>query len=202
MSLITSFQEVNAPNIVYLDAEERRWVAPTKNLGKVVPDNPTNRWLSKYLVNDSWDHQLESSLINLKISHYSKFLSVLEDLNSFLSGKTILPDVRTGENRLNVKINSKRNGHHLFDHLSAGEHQILIMIFSIVRWLEKGGIVIIDEPDSHLHPSLLSNLLSKIERIIQKYNAQLIITSHSPEVWNRYEVEGLRLNLDTISDEH
>ncbi len=40
------------------------------------------------------------------------------------------------------------------------------MLFTIQRWLKPGGIVLIDEPDLHLHPSVIAPLLAAIENIV------------------------------------
>jgi predicted ATPase len=87
---------------------------------------------------------------------------------------------------------------HTIDDLSAGEHQVLIMITLLTRWAEEGGIVMIDEPDLYLHPSLVSTMLSSIEQIVDDKKGQLIITSHQPEIWQRYELNGKRIELKGI----
>lgn len=46
------------------------------------------------------------------------------------------------------------------------------MLFTVQRWLQPGGVVLIDEPDLHLHPSLISPLLASIENIVAE-NGQL-----------------------------
>jgi len=53
----------------------------------------------------------------------------------------------------------------------------------------------IDEPDLYLHPSMIHGLLGTLEYLTDKLNAQLIITSHNPDLWNRYEAKGLRVSL-------
>ena len=70
------------------------------------------------------------------------------------------------------------------------------MLFMVQRWLQPGGVVLIDEPDLHLHPSLVSPLLATLENIIRGRSGQLIITSHATELWQRYDNLGLRINLN------
>ena len=53
----------------------------------------------------------------------------------------------------------------------------------------------IDEPDLHLHPSLLSFYLTRLEHLVKSRDAQLILTSHNPELWSRYEAKGNRVQL-------
>lgn len=108
-------------------------------------------------------------------------------MNAFLSGKEILTEVKLGENRLKVRLkNGSGSGSsttHGLDELSAGEHQVLIQLYLINRWLEKGGVALIDEPDLYLHPSLVSSFLARLEKMVA-------------EVWSRYEALGRRILLE------
>lgn len=180
------------PNMMYLDAEERRWVKPTENVGEFYADLVSQRWLAKYLVNKDWRGQLEASLINLKILDNDKFNVTIDKLNQFLSDKKILKKLSEYSNRINVQLGKTSFG---LDELSSGEHQVLIMLFLMLRWLNKGGIVLIDEPDLFLHPSLVSGFLSTLELEAERLGAQLIITSHSDDVWRRYENFGVRIDM-------
>ena len=84
---------------------------------------------------------------------------------------------------------------HPLDELSAGERQVLIQLYLISRWLQPGGVVLLDEPDLHLHPSLIPMLLGRVEAIVADRGGQLILTSHLPELWARYETRALRVKL-------
>ncbi|MFW5640640.1 MAG: AAA family ATPase, partial [Thermodesulfobacteriota bacterium] len=191
--LILSFDESDTPNMVWFDAEERRWVSPRRNLGKPLSENPAIRWLVTYQVTEDWQGQLEASLINLKSTKLHAFHQIIRDLNDFLYDKEIDPNVKPGENRLEVILKNRKKKRHSLDELSSGEHQILIQLFMIRRWLQPGGIVLIDEPDLFLHPSLVAGFLSKLESLVMEKQGQLITTSHNPDVWRRYETKGLRI---------
>lgn len=75
------------------------------------------------------------------------------------------------------------------------------MLFTVQRWLQPGGVVLIDEPDLHLHPSLISPLLAVLENIVTKREGQLIMSSHATDVWQRYETLGLRYPLSVEKDD-
>lgn len=193
--MVSTAEASASPNMIFLDAEERRWVTPRRRVGELRPENLAQRWLSRYLVSEDWEGQLEASLLAMKTADEKRFKALIEDMNAFLSGKAILPKVTLGENRLNVRLASGQT--HYLDELSAGEHQVLILLFQIARWLEKGGVVLIDEPDLYLHPSLIAGLLSRLEHMVEERNGQLLITSHVPAVWERYESLGTRIMLST-----
>ncbi len=138
---------------------------------------------------------MEASLITLKTTQLHKYHEIIRLLNGFLSDKEIDSDIQPGESRLRVKLKSKRGQSHGLDELSAGEHQVLILLFLLARWAEKGAVILIDEPDLYLHPSLVNGLLSSIEKLVTSLDGQLIITSHQPDIWQRYEASGKRLEL-------
>jgi predicted ATPase len=193
--LILTFEKADIANLIYLDAEERRWVPPRRGVGKPVPEDSKLRWMVRYKATEDWQGQLEASLITLKTSSLHRFHEIIRELNRFLHDKEIETDIRTGENRLRVKLKNSRGQFHYLDDLSAGEHQVLIQLYLIHRWMEPGGIVLIDEPDLHLHPSLIPGFLASLESLIEKKHGQLLLTSHLPDIWKRYESTGRRISL-------
>src|SRR2546425_8252444 len=58
---------------------------------------------------------------------------------------------------------------------------VLIQLYLVSRWMNKGGVVMIDEPDLHLHPSLLNAFLSRLETLVTERKGQLLLTSHRSE---------------------
>jgi len=195
--LIVSFEPANTPNMIYLDAEECRWVSAKRRIGKILPEDSRSRWLVKYQATEDWQGQLESSLVNLKAVELHKYHRLIRELNHCLYGKEINHEIKRieGKNRLQVNIHKKRGQSHLLDVLSAGERQVLIKLYLVIRWLEPGGLVMIDEPDLYLHPSVVYSFLARLESQVEEKKGQLLIASHSPDVWNRYEARDQRVKL-------
>jgi predicted ATPase len=192
--LILTFDPANTPNMIYLDAEECRWVPPKRRVGRLLPDDSRLRWLVKYQVTEDWQGQLESSLINLKVTKLHAYHEMIRQFNQFLQDKRIHHEVLPG-NRLQVILPERRGHTHGLDALSAGERQVLIKLYLVSRWLEPGGIVLVDEPDLYLHPSLVEGFLATIETLVEKQPGQLLITSHLPSLWEWYETRDKRIEL-------
>ncbi len=72
---------------------------------------------------------------------------------------------------------------------------MLVLVYSISRWMEEGGVVLLDEPDIFLHPAIMPNAFATIEKLVEEKGGQLIVTSHSPEMWERYENRAKRIKL-------
>lgn len=67
-----------------------------------------------------------------------------------------------------------------FNKLSSGEKEVFNFIFSIIALDLKDAILIIDEPEIHLHPQWQYKLIDLYKKIIKDRNLQFVITTHSP----------------------
>jgi predicted ATPase len=67
--------------------------------------------------------------------------------------------------------------------MSSGEKGLILTCLLIAQTIEKGGIVLLDEPDLHLNPAVCKEVLSfLIEEYANPHDLQLVICSHSPEI--------------------
>lgn len=74
------------------------------------------------------------------------------------------------------------------DDLWSGEQSILWMIEEIVWSDHHGGIVLIDEPELHLHPQYQVQLGAILELLSQRQNIQIIIATHSPSFIDEHNI--------------
>jgi predicted ATPase len=66
--------------------------------------------------------------------------------------------------------------------MSSGHAIVLLTITKLVARIDEKTLVLFDEPESHLHPPLLSALLRSLGRLLSNRNAIAIIATHSPVV--------------------
>jgi AAA domain, putative AbiEii toxin, Type IV TA system len=66
--------------------------------------------------------------------------------------------------------------------MSSGHAIVLLTITKLVARLEEKTLVLFDEPESHLHPPLLSALIRSLSELLNDRNAVAIIATHSPVV--------------------
>lgn len=76
----------------------------------------------------------------------------------------------------------KIQGEEIFKKLSSGHKIVLLSITRIVETLQEKTLVIVDEPESHLHPPLLSLFTSILSSLLTITNGVAIIATHSPVV--------------------
>ncbi|MEU5407419.1 AAA family ATPase [Nocardia asteroides] len=69
-----------------------------------------------------------------------------------------------------------------FSRLSSGHKIVLISITRLVATVEEKTLILIDEPESHLHPPLLSAYIRALSGLLSDRNGVAIIATHSPVV--------------------
>ena len=71
-----------------------------------------------------------------------------------------------------------------FSDLSSGEKVLISLVFYLYNTQEKNvfpKLLLLDEPDAHLHPTMSQQLLDVIKKVlVDKYNVRVIMTTHSP----------------------
>lgn len=173
------------PNLLFLEAETRQIVRPTAR-PKPAPE-ALYRWLVTYSASDRAESHIEAMLRNHKIRSPERFQETLAHINRFLeqNGKR-LTDFDDNL-RLLVQVGSgKARTTHFLEALSSGERQVVLLIFMVSRWLMQGGVVLIDEPDLHMHGSWQRTLIHELNRLVADKEGQLIIASHAELVAQEY----------------
>lgn len=69
-----------------------------------------------------------------------------------------------------------------FERLSSGHAIILLTVTRLVELVDEKTLVLLDEPEGHLHPPLLSAFVRCLSDLLVKRNGVAIIASHSPVV--------------------
>jgi hypothetical protein len=70
----------------------------------------------------------------------------------------------------------------VFSDLSSGHAIILLTITRLVEVVDERTLVLLDEPEGHLHPPLLSAFIRCLADLLIKRNAVAIVATHSPVV--------------------
>ena len=70
----------------------------------------------------------------------------------------------------------------LIQNMSSGHAIVLLTITKLIAVLEEKTLILIDEPESHLHPPLLSAFVRALSELLYEVNGVAIIATHSPVV--------------------
>lgn len=69
-----------------------------------------------------------------------------------------------------------------FRRLSSGHKIVLLTITRLVELVEEKTLVLLDEPEGHLHPPLLSALVRALSDLLVQKNGVALVATHSPVV--------------------
>jgi len=75
-----------------------------------------------------------------------------------------------------------RQAAQLFRKLSSGHKIVLLTITKLVEKVEEKTLVLMDEPEAHLHPPLLSAFVRALSDLLINRNGVAIVATHSPVV--------------------
>ena len=97
--------------------------------------------------------------------------------------------------------------------MSSGHAIVLLTITRLVETVQEKTLVLLDEPESHLHPPLLSAFIRALSDLLHDQNGVAIIATHSPvvlqeiprsSVWKIYrtgkQVSAARPQIETFAE--
>jgi predicted ATP-binding protein involved in virulence len=148
----------------------------------------------------------ENTLAELFIKNYIDKLIYEEDIVSSEAYSKMREVINKMFEDLNMQIefdrmdkdknvyfrNSQYNNITLKD-LSGGERTILTKILPLYLHDYKDGVILIDEPETSLHPNWQFQIIELYKKIAERNNNQFIIATHSPQIVASIEQESLRV---------
>ena len=79
------------------------------------------------------------------------------------------------------------------EELSDGEQELITKAFSIYLADIKDSIILIDEPESSLHPTWQARIVQVYAKIAKENNNQIIFATHSPHIVSSVRKEQIRI---------
>jgi hypothetical protein len=180
------------PNVVYLPPEGRTIRPPKKPRGEIIDTTQFN-WTAVYDPAIS----LDSVLLTVKALSPERFEEYLQLVNLALEHRQKRIKGFGPKGRLIVEGTTVSGlpYQHPIEELSSGERQMLLLVGFVVAFLRPGGIVLLDEPDLHIHMAMVTQLMETLERVVFERQGQLIVASHSQLVWDWFARDEERIEL-------
>jgi len=82
------------------------------------------------------------------------------------------------ESDVSLKMRARR----LFKKLSSGHAIVLLTVTRLVELVDERTLVLLDEPEGHLHPPLLASFVRCLSDLLVRRNGVAIVATHSPVV--------------------
>lgn len=68
----------------------------------------------------------------------------------------------------------------VFQKMSSGQKISFSIVCQVAAFLEDDSLVLFDEPENHLHPGLLWNMMVTFDKVLKKKRSYSVIATHSP----------------------
>jgi predicted ATPase len=111
-----------------------------------------------------------------RLSRWQRALEVLESDPIFADAQ--VADLAAAPNDEALRVRARD----VFRRLSSGHKIVLLTVTRLVESVEERTLVLIDEPEAHLHPPLLSAFVRALSGLLINRNGVAIIATHSPVV--------------------
>lgn len=182
------------PNFVFIEAEAK-FVPELRRAELQAPAaGPVYLPVARHTPSARGAGHLEGLMRTLGLARRAEWETLREALHQLRPGLELLAHFDEATLRPLFRING--GAVVTVDKLSAGERSVLINLCLVLRWLAPGGIVLLDEPELHQHVSLTRGALAVTEGlVVDRFGGQLLVASHSPEVWDHFRIDGRLLEL-------
>ncbi len=78
-------------------------------------------------------------------------------------------------------------------YLSSGQRIVVSILSDLLEHITKQSLVLLDEPEIYLHPTLLSTLLRLLHSLLDEHDSYAIIATHSPIVIQEIPARSVRV---------
>jgi energy-coupling factor transporter ATP-binding protein EcfA2 len=127
-----------------------------------------------------YSEMYRSSLLHLNAADKKALKTINAILKAHL-GVEVTEIKFNPEKDVYVDVKYSQNGI-AFDLANAGSGMLQIIQLLVYIYLHKPSLLLIDEPDAHLHPELQEKLGAVLKKVSEDMHAQLFVASHSPDV--------------------
>jgi hypothetical protein len=117
-----------------------------------------------------------------RIDRWLRALRMLEADPIFADVQADIAELAQGTGPDGEDDNLKSRASGVFRRLSSGHKIVLLTVTRLVETVEERSLVLLDEPEAHLHPPLLSAFIRALSDLLINRNGVAIIATHSPVV--------------------
>lgn len=183
----------SVPNVIFIGAEDKIVPQSRKSDLESVAGAPPYLALARYESQARGAAHLESIIGTLKLAHPARFDALTAWVEKLMPGMQLRG---FDEARRPIFHLEALQAELSVQHLSAGERSTLINLVTVLRWGAPGGLILIDEPELHLHLSLLRGNVAVLDALARRGGGQLLVASHAPDVWRHFDVDHAFVELE------
>lgn len=162
-----------------------------------INENNAKASIIKYVDKLIYEEDIKSSIAYQKVN---------DILNRIFNGFDLQVEFNTLDKNRNVYFKNELNEYISITELSSGEKELITKAFSLYLADIKDSVILIDEPETSLHPNWQNKIVKVYQDFAKANNNQVIIATHSPHIVGSAPKESIRVliknkdKIDVISD--
>lgn len=158
-------------------------------IGLKCREDKTNNMVNKKVedLTKEFEETLQTCFINAKINLWKDIIGILNS-DPIIKENSISEILSQGdfENSSSLGVDEAQEliskASKVFNCLSSGHKIVLLTLSSLIARVEERTLVLMDEPEVHLHPPLLAAFTRAVSELLINRNGVAIVATHSPVV--------------------
>jgi predicted ATPase len=168
----SAFDEFIPPEIVPSGC--RHVYVGLRDFNNSTPEDAPRMKSADALAND-FSQALEACSLGLRAARWRSAILTLEN-------DPLFEEASVEQLLLSTEGSLLERAKDFFKKLSSGHAIVLLTITKLVELVDERTLVLLDEPEGHLHPPLLSAFIRSLSELLIQRNGVAIVATHSPVV--------------------
>lgn len=193
-TILRSISQMDTSRIKYISPERGGTLKYAPGIEDTISSNPT--WLDDTRRRNRFEQFREQSVTQFRsleiliLREIEKdiekrkditytFDTIIEQIND------LLPAIKLVRAERGFSVRNKMSQQIPEENMSSGESELVALAIEVLvfsRLMSENKILLLDEPDVHLHPDLQNKFISFIEKIALEKNFKLVIATHSTAI--------------------
>ncbi len=126
---------------------------------------------------------------NMVLQNVPEYVSINKILHSYIGFYFKLYRKEHDTTRYTFFLEDDAGHRYEFDDVSSGDKAIIFLVTAMYGFDLQNGLIVVDEPELHLHPQLQKKLLSLLETVGKELQLQCVVATHSSLLINENNIQ-------------
>lgn len=173
---VADFPFTNAVHVAFSAFDRQDTQMPNSSTGRVEVHRVGLSDKDSASLEEQFIKGLEVCASGRRAARWQVAIDTLSNADSILAETLIRDVIGLAEDTRGVRARA------IFSGMSSGHKIVVLTVTRLIQYVEERSLVLIDEPENHLHPPLLSALTRAISDLVIDRNGVAIVATHSPVV--------------------
>lgn len=189
---VERFSGPDLDTIIYAQDTKRQWQPPVGYYlckKKLLEHYKNKTFQEQVQVMERSDIDASLKSAREKSDYHTHFYEMFLYYIRTYVGLDLIPSVEDG--KIILYFSDSFGNRYRINELSSWEQSFLYLIFTLFGYGLENGILVMDEPELHLHPQKQKRMMDLLKDISSQYGIQIIMATHSPLMINELTINNV-----------